>query len=362
MLRDFCMEADFRQERSTVGDLSTHVTHGVKTALAAVLAYAITAFLALEFGYWAVISTVIVMQVYVADSVEMCLYRFSGTMIGALLGVIVLLVIPKTPVFIGIALFVTIGLCSFLTRYRTRYRMAGITVVIVVMTGLQAQDVFDFGLSRVVEIFIGIFCAFAVSVLVFPKRKVDVLRAKLEAQAIACADRCRVLVDAFLSRQQRVEESQVTELAKDVWDNHALLQKTRRHESLIYIRKFKENFALKVAIISRSTEHLRNMVRALNALDDQGYEIIMSPELKRLADTSGRALVMLMRNNPSTVKDELERIIAELDAKLLTIRKEGLIRRFDSQKLLQVFSFYSSLRYYSEDILAATNEALRAPS
>ncbi len=37
------------------------------------------------------------MQVYVADSVEMCLYRFLGMLIGACLGVFAILVIPKTP-------------------------------------------------------------------------------------------------------------------------------------------------------------------------------------------------------------------------------------------------------------------------
>jgi uncharacterized membrane protein YgaE (UPF0421/DUF939 family) len=336
--------------------LSTHITHGFKTALAAVLAYTITTALALEFGYWAVISTVIVMQVYVADSVEMCLYRLSGTIIGAMLGVLVILFIPKTPIPVGIALFVTIGWCSFLTRYKKRYRMAAITVVIVVMTGLQTQDALIFGLSRVLEICIGIICAFAVSVLVFPKRKVDVLRARLEAQANHCADSCRVLVDAFLSRQRNVEESLLTHLVKDVWDNHALLQKIRQNESLIYHKKFKENFALKVSVISRSVEHLRNMARALNALDDNGYEIIMSQELKKVAEKSGRALVVFVKNEPLAVKDDLERTIAELNAKFLNIREEGLIRRFDSKKLIQVFSFYSSLLYFSDDILSGINE------
>lgn len=151
--------------------LSIHINHGLKTASAAVLAYAVTAALDLEFGYWAVISAVIVMQVYVADSVEMCLYRLSGTVIGAFLGVLVILVIPQSPFFIGVALFLSIGICSFLTRYKKRYRMAAIPVVIVVMTGLQTQDAWLFGMARVLEIGIGILCAFAVSVLVFPQRK-----------------------------------------------------------------------------------------------------------------------------------------------------------------------------------------------
>ncbi|MFK5951562.1 MAG: FUSC family protein, partial [Desulfobacterium sp.] len=170
--------------------LSTHMIHGFKTAFAAVLAYTITILLKLEFGYWAVISTVIVMQVYVADSVEMCLYRFSGTLIGATAGVLVLLITPKTDIFIGMALFITIGICSFLTRYKTRYRMAGITAVIVILTGSHSQDIFIFGIYRVFEIGIGILCAFLVSVLIFPRKRVDVLENKLKDQSKECARAC----------------------------------------------------------------------------------------------------------------------------------------------------------------------------
>jgi len=326
--------------------------HGFKTAFSAVLAYAITTLLHFDFGYWAVISSVIVMQVYVADSVEMCLYRFSGTIIGALLGVLVILVIPKTHFFIGLSLFVTIGLCSFLTRYKTRYRMAGITVVIVIMTGIHDQNIFLFGLSRVFEICIGILCAFAVSVLILPKRKVDVLRNKLDNQAYECAKKCNLLVDAFILKQQNVEETLVDELVKDVWDNHALLQKIQRHESLIYQKKFNENFPAKVTIMNRSVEHLRNMVRALNSMEETGYDIIMAQELKKLGKESGKSLVMLMKNKTLPEENDLECTIKEMNIKLLNLRKEGLIRRFDSKRLVQVFSFYSSLLYFTEDILA----------
>ena len=345
-----------------MSSLSINLIHGFKTALAAVLAYYITTILSLDFGYWAVISAVIVMQVYVADSVEMCFYRFSGTIIGAALGVVVLLIIPKTAFFTGIALFVTVGICSFLTRFNTRYRMAGITAVIVVMTGLSVQDVYIFGLYRVIEICIGILCAFLVSVLVLPKRKVDMLSNALERQAKACAERCLILVDAFIARQQRVAEAPVAELVKDVWGNYELLQKASRNESLIYSKKFNEKFPLKVAVINRSVEHLRNMVRALNALDDDGYDIIMSGELKKLAETSGRALVLFINNKYPGLKDDLEQTISELDTRLVSIRKEGSIRRFDSRKLVQVFSFYSSLLYFADDILSAIKEASQPPS
>ncbi len=331
---------------------SIHVIHGLKTACAAVIAYGITTLFNLEFGYWAVISTVIVMQIYVADSVEMCLYRLSGTMIGALIGVLVLLIIPKNNLFIGTALFFTIGFCSFLTRYKSRYRMAAITVVIIIMTGIDAENIFVFGISRVFEIIIGILCAFLVSVLILPKRRVDVLMKKLELQSRACSEKCGILVDAFIAKQQNVEEILVDELVKDVWDNHELLQKIKQHEGLIYHEKFNSNFSGKVSIMSRSAEHLRNMVRTLNVLDENGFDIILSTELKKIASESGKMLILIMKNQPlpAAIKN-LEEQINILDTGLLNLREKGLIRRFDAKRLIQVFSFYSSLLYFAEDIL-----------
>ena len=65
---------------------------------------------------------------------------------------------------------------------------------------------------------------------------------------------------------------------------------------------------------------------------------------------------MFVKNEPLTVTDDLDRTISELNAKFLNIREEGLIRRFDTKKLIQVFSFYSSLIYFSDDILSGINE------
>ena len=330
---------------------SIHVIHGLKTAFASVLAYAITTFFNFELGFWAVISTVIVMQIFVADSVEMCLYRFSGTAIGAFIGVLVLLVIPKSSFFVGIALFFTIGFCSFLTRYKTRYRMAAITVVIVIMTGLHTENIVLFGVARVFEISIGILCAFLVSVLIFPKRRLDVLRQKLESQAVICSEKCSALVAAFTARQQNVAAGFIDDLAKDVWDNHVLLQKINQHEKPIYHETLTRNFPGKVSMISRSVEHLHNMVRTLNALDEKGVDIILSDELKKLAKESGSLLVQMIKDQPLSGIQSLENLMTLLDTELLHLREKGLIRRFDSKRLIQVFSFYSSLLYFAEDIL-----------
>lgn len=331
-----------------------HSIHGFKTALAGVLAYCITLVFDMEFGYWAVISTVIVMQVYVADSVEMCLYRLSGTFIGAVIGVLVLLLIPHTPVWIGAALFVTIGICTFLTQYRTRYRMAAITVVIIIMTGVFEKNIVMFGASRVTEIGLGILCAFGVSVFVFPRRKADVLRKRLADQADACESLCRELVSAFIQQQQHVDEKPMENLVDGVRDNQEFFLKIHRHEAMIY-RIGKDNFQAKVFLIGRAVEHLRTMTRILNGINGKGYDIIMSKELTQIADATGATLTALMTDRADIGMEDLQNGITAMDSRLMDIRKEGSIRRFDLDHLIQVISFYSSLKYYAEDILAGAN-------
>lgn len=331
-----------------------HFIHGFKTALAALLAYGITLVFDMEFGYWAVISTVIVMQVYVADSVEMCLYRLSGTMIGAVMGVAVMLVIPRTPLWIGAALFVTIGVCAFLTRYRTRYRMAAITVVIIILTGVSEENIVMFGISRVEEIGLGILCAFGVSVLVFPRRKADVLRNRLADQADACERLCRELVSAFIRRQEHVAEGPVEELVRGVRDNQAFFLNVHRHEARIY-RLGRDHFQAKVFLMGRAVEHLRNMVRILNGIDAKGYDIIMSKELSDIADAAGTTLTALMTDRSDALRDTLRRRISAMEGRLMDIRGQGRIRRFDLDHLVQVISFYSSLKYFAEDILAGAD-------
>jgi hypothetical protein len=182
------------------------------------------------------------------------------------------------------------------------------------------------------------------------------LRNKLEAQAMGCSEKCNFLVNAFISKQKNVDESLMDSLIKDIWNNQSFFLNIRRHEALIY--KLNENFPAKVFVMGRVAEHLRNMVRILNSLDTKGFDIIMSKELMDISKISGEALVALMKNDPAFDKKELERLVQKMDSKLLDIRKEGLTSRFDVKRLVQVFSFFSSLKYFAEDILSGADKIM----
>ncbi|MCP4119698.1 MAG: FUSC family protein [Desulfobacteraceae bacterium] len=341
----------FLKNRSAIP--RTHWLHGVKTAVAAGLCYGITTFYNLEYGYWAVISTVIVMQVYVADSIRMCLYRLSGTIIGALMGIGALLYFPDTTLGRLFAVLLPVGICSFMTHYNPRYRMAAITAVIVIMTGFTAPDKAGFGFSRIIEIAIGICCAFAVSILVFPVRVVDVLKENINKQALECCEKYDILTRAFLNGQKRVGEALLEDLTRKVWKNHELFQSIKQHEALIYHRKFSKNMKRIISTMDKVVEHLRTMTRTLNVTEERGFDIIMEKELTVLADRSKAALMDLVENDGAAGTDRLSQAIAATEERLHTLRSQGVTARFDLHKLEQFYSFYHSMHYLAEDLAAA---------
>ncbi len=377
--------------RPTLADISpAHIRHGVKTGIAAVLALVLADVLHIEYGYWAVISAVIAMQMNVADAIEMCLYRFIGTVMGAVMGVIAIMVFPDTPVWNGVSVFVTTGLCAFLTRWDPRYRMAAITVSIVILASAGHAGRIDVGLFRVLEIAVGVGCAFVVTVTLWPVRAAVGLRRDLAAQAENCAHYLVTLVDRFLARQTHVPADLLDPLVRATPRNREQLSKVRRHESLIY---FYDNQPLDTlsTVVERTTDHLRVMLRSLNACDADGYDILMDAELRALAETVARTLRRMAATTtgvtgarsgnaapgwlaalgerlrrrgrdgaapagdppppPDTSPDtSLGEAIARADARLRALREAGATKRFDLAMLTQFYAFYYALRQLAEDV------------
>lgn len=369
--------------RPTLADISpAHIRHGIKTGIAAVLSLLLADVLHIQYGYWAVISAVIAMQMNVAEAIEMCLYRFIGTVMGAVMGVIAIMVFPDTPLGNGISVFVTTGLCAFLTRWDPRYRMAAITVSIVILASAGHAERIDVGLFRVLEIAVGVGSAFVVTVTLWPVRAAVGLRRDLAAQAEDCAADLTTLVDHFLARQTHVPADLLDQLARAIPRNRERLSKVRRHESLIYFYDNQPLDTLSTAV-ERTTDHLRTMLRSLNACAPDGHDILMAPEMRDLAETVARTLrhmaamtngvtgtqragaltrwlaVLGLRSargqeahpEPSASPAALlDAALARADGRLLALREAGATRRFDLAMLTQFYAFYYALRQLAEDV------------
>jgi hypothetical protein len=145
---------------------------GLRMTVAALLSYALGEAIGLTQVYWAVLSSVIVIQGSVGGSVRAGLYRLVGTVGGAFWGAVVAGLMPHgNPGALALALLVAIAPLSIVTAFRIDYRVAPITAIIVLMgAALQQAAPFSAALERVFEITLGSAVAVAVALFLFPAR------------------------------------------------------------------------------------------------------------------------------------------------------------------------------------------------
>jgi len=173
----------------------------LRTTLAGLITFALGRALKLPQAYWAVLTSVIVVQASVATSLKAGVDRMLGTIAGAVWGVCVTLAIPHhDPLTLGVTLAIALAPLALVAALRPSYRVAPVTAIIVLLstTGVQLGPV-HYALERVLEIALGCLIGLAVSLLIVPARAQGLL-------ADAAADvllALRALSDLLLAEMTR---------------------------------------------------------------------------------------------------------------------------------------------------------------
>ncbi len=139
--------------------LSFH--QGLRTAIAAGLAYGLTELLHMPGGYWAAISAIVVMQSEVGATVSASRDRLAGTAIGAVIGWLTALVWNNSIAVFALAVLVVMVLCTAL-RFQNAGRLGGVTVAIIVLAP-HTGPVWHISIERFLEVSLGIGVSLAVA-------------------------------------------------------------------------------------------------------------------------------------------------------------------------------------------------------
>jgi uncharacterized membrane protein YgaE (UPF0421/DUF939 family) len=120
-------------------------------------------------GLWCVVSTIVVLQAHLGGTYKASWQRFLGVIIGSVSGCVLTYYLGSNPVSLGIAVAVTVIICSFL-RMQESVRIACLTVaVILVLSGLrQDLDIWWFGIYRFLDSCLGICIAVVVAHTLWP--------------------------------------------------------------------------------------------------------------------------------------------------------------------------------------------------
>ena len=147
-----------------------------KTFLAGMLALYIAFSLNLAYPIWAIGTVFVIANPYAGMTSSKSLYRILGTLLGAIVAVVVTPLFINIPLIFTLFLSVWVGGCLYLSLLdRTPrsyvFMLAGYTTVIIcynVIYAIDTTNIFDMAIGRFLEISIGVVCSAVVATTIFP--------------------------------------------------------------------------------------------------------------------------------------------------------------------------------------------------
>jgi len=321
----------------------------LRTALAGLITFILGHMLSLPQAYWAVLTSVIVIQGSVGGSLKASLDRLLGTIAGAMWGVAVTLTIPHHgAVMLGLTLVVALAPLAFLAALRPSYRIAPVTAIIVLLstTGAQLGPV-HYALDRVLEIGLGCVVGFVVSLLVLPARA----HALLVDAATAVILTLRDHLDLLLRDLTSAPDGDALAAA-----HVRLNQAMNRVEGLVEeVNRERTNWLTDAPDPQPIARTLRRLRHDLAAIGRTVTEPLPEPALRSLAESTSNLRTGLSeylagsaasfgrrRSTPS-----LEPIDAALRAfrhDLAELRRSGALREVDIDGVERLFSLAFALQ------------------
>ena len=167
----------------------TNFRLAIKTALAGCLGMYFASVLHMPQPYWAAISAMIVMQINLGAAVRQSWIRFAATAVGAAVSIPFMAVPGQKLLVFGVAVFVTVVLCTIL-HLEDGIRLAAVTIAIIMLVPNTGRPWVP-ALNRFLEVSFGILIALVVAEFVLPTTALESLRHALAEKFLQ--------LDTFLS-------------------------------------------------------------------------------------------------------------------------------------------------------------------
>jgi len=332
--------------------------HAAKTAIAAALCWWIAMRLGLTDGYWGAISAIIVLQSNFGATISASRNRIFGTLIGAVLGFAFSL-IGALPWNYILAVLVAVMVCGLL-GLRNSSRLAGVTISIVML--VRTGSHWTLALHRVMEVFLGILVALAISTLVFPDRARLRLREGLAQEFLVLGSFFVAILEGF----RGVPAANIPALRKDVLErlrnNNQLLEAARNEPS--GGPGWREGLSMLSQFGRSLFDALIALELAVKDSNEDAYALQLEPAMGRLAVDIGAGFQFVAecihgwRFHIPPPGLLLEEDIAQLEARMAEVRHTGF--QFSQAEILRAYAVQLHLKHIARVLHASRVETSRA--
>ena len=167
--------------------------HTARVMTAVLAAYVLYATFDLPQGYWAVFTTLIVMQASIGGTVGASVDRMYGTVLGAAVGggaaaLRTLSPLGLSPAGLGLALVLSAGVTAYVAMLRPNMKVAPVTAAIMLLSASGRLGSLHAAAYRVVEIGIGSVIGVAATLLIFPARSRTVVAQRTGSVLVSLAE------------------------------------------------------------------------------------------------------------------------------------------------------------------------------
>jgi uncharacterized membrane protein YccC len=332
--------------------------HAAKTALAAGLCWWIARLFGLNDGYWGAISAIIVLQSNFGATIAASRDRILGTVIGALLG-FAFAQFGALPWNFVLAVLAAVIVCGLLGM-RSSSRLAGVTICIVML--VKTGSHWTLTLDRVLEVFLGVVVAIAISTLVLPDRARLRLRDGLAQEFLVLGTFFEAILKGFRGTPHEnlpaLREDALAALRK----NSELLGASRNEpsggpgwrEGLEMLSQFGRSLFDALVALEFSVQDSR----------EDGYAQQLEPALGRLAVDIRTGFhhvaecIHEWRFHIPPPGMNLEEDIAQLEARMAEVRHTGF--QFTQAEILRAYAVQLHLKQLARMLRASRVETSRA--
>jgi uncharacterized membrane protein YccC len=332
--------------------------HAAKTAAAAGLCWWIAGLFGRNDGYWGAISAIIVLQSNFGATIAASRDRILGTVIGALIGFAFTQVgaLPWNYILAVLAAVIVCGLLGL----RSSSRLAGITISIVML--VKTGSHWTLALDRVMEVFLGVVVAIAISTLVFPDRARLRLRDGLAQEFLVLGAFFEGILKGFRGTPHESLHALREDALAALRNNSQLLEASRNEpsggpgwrEGLEMLAQFGRSIYDALIALEFSVKDSR----------EDGYAQQLEPAMGRLAVDIRTGFhhvaecIHEWRFHIPPLGMNLEEDIAQLEARMAEVRHTGF--KFSQAEILRAYAVQLHLKQLARLLRASRVETSRA--